>query len=65
MTAQGLLVNNEVNALQILLNRYTAAVTLIRGLGGGWDARSLPSDAELKGAKLPIDYGGQAVRPDE
>ncbi len=51
--AQGLLVNNEINALQILLNRYTAAVTLIRGLGGGWDARSLPSDSDLKGPSLP------------
>ncbi len=65
VTAQGLLVNNEVTALQVLLNRYTAAVTLIRGLGGGWDARALPSDSELKGPSLPIDFGGQAVRPDE
>lgn len=65
VTAQGLLVNNEVAALQVLLNRYTAAVTLIRGLGGGWDARALPSDSELKGPSLPIDTGGQAVRPDE
>ncbi len=65
VTAQGLLVNNEITALQVLLNRYTAAVTLIRGLGGGWDARALPSDSELKGPSLPIDYGGQAVRPDE
>ncbi|MDP4021626.1 efflux transporter outer membrane subunit [Methylobacterium sp. NEAU 140] len=65
VTAQGLLVTNEISALQVRLNRFTAAVTLIRALGGGWDARSLPSDAELKGPKLPIDYGGQAVRPDE
>lgn len=65
VTAQGLLVNNQITALQVLLNRYTAAITLIRGLGGGWDARSLPSDSELKGPSLPIDYGGQAVRPDE
>jgi len=64
VTAQGLLVNNEVAALQVLLNRYTAAVTLIRGLGGGWDARALPGDSELKGPSLPIDTGGQAVRPD-
>jgi outer membrane protein TolC len=65
VTAQGLLVNNEINALQVRLNRFTAAVTLIRALGGGWDTRSLPSDAELKGPSLPIDRGGQAVRPDE
>ena len=65
VTAQSLLVNNEVNALQVRLSRFTAAVTLIRALGGGWDVRSLPSDSELKGPSLPIDRGGQAVRPDE
>ena len=65
VTAQGLLVTNEIAALQVRLNRFTAAVTLIRALGGGWDARSLPSDTELKGPSLPIDRGGQAVRPDE
>jgi len=65
VTAQNLLVTNEVNALQVRLSRFTAAVTLIRALGGGWDARSLPSDSELKGPSLPIDRGGQAVRPDE
>jgi len=65
VTAQNLLVNNEVNALQVRLSRFTAAVTLIRALGGGWDVRALPSDSELKGPSLPIDRGGQAVRPDE
>jgi len=65
VTAQGLLVSNEINALQVRLSRFTAAVTLIRALGGGWDVRSLPSDAELKGPTLPIDRGGQAVRVDE
>ncbi|WP_409567510.1 efflux transporter outer membrane subunit [Methylobacterium sp. J-030] len=65
VTAQGLLVTNEINALQVRLSRFTAAVTLIRALGGGWDVRSLPSDSELKGPSLPIDRGGQAVRPDE
>ena len=65
VTAPGLLVTNEINALQVRLSRFTAAVTLIRALGGGWDVRSLPSDSELKGPSLPIDRGGQAVRPDE
>lgn len=64
VTAQNLQVTNEVAALQVLLNRFTTAVTLIRALGGGWDARALPSDSELKGPSLPIDRG-QAVRPDE
>ena len=64
VTAQNLQVTNEVAALQVLLNRFTTAVTLIRALGGGWDARALPGDSELKGPSLPIDRG-QAVRPDE
>ncbi len=64
VTAQALLINNEVTALQIRLNRFTTAVALIRALGGGWDARSLPTGEELKGVRLPID-GGSAVRTDE
>jgi NodT family efflux transporter outer membrane factor (OMF) lipoprotein len=64
ITAQALALNNEVAALQVRLNRYTTAVSLIRALGGGWDVRSLPRGPELLGARLPID-GGQAVRTDE
>ncbi|MBB2959708.1 NodT family efflux transporter outer membrane factor (OMF) lipoprotein [Methylobacterium sp. R2-1] len=64
VTAQALQINNEITALQIRLNRFTTAVSLIRALGGGWDARSLPTGEELKGVRLPID-GGSAVRTDE
>jgi len=64
VTAQALALNNEVVALQIRLNRFTTAVSLIRALGGGWDVRSLPSGGELKNARLPVD-SGQAVRTDE
>ena len=64
VTAQALQINNEITALQIRLNRFTTAVALIRALGGGWDARSLPTGEELKGVRLPID-GGSAVRTDE
>ena len=64
VTAQALALNNEVTALQIRLNRFTTAVSLIRALGGGWDVRSLPSGDELKEARLPVD-SGQAVRTDE
>ena len=64
VTAQNLALTNEVVALQVRLNRFTTAVTLIRALGGGWDARSLPSDAELKGPRLPIDLS-PAVRVEE
>ncbi|MGY2047085.1 efflux transporter outer membrane subunit [Methylobacterium sp. JK268] len=65
VTAQALALNNEVSALQILLNRFTNSVSLIRALGGGWEVRALPSGEELKGFRtLPIDTG-QALRTDE
>ena len=66
ITAQSLRVNNEVTALQIRLNRFTTAVDLMRALGGGWDARSLPTGEELKAEAfaLPIDKG-QALRTEE
>ncbi|TXN19693.1 efflux transporter outer membrane subunit [Methylobacterium sp. WL9] len=66
VTAQALLVNNEVTALQVKLNRFTTAVDLIRALGGGWDARSLPTGEELKerALDLPIDHG-QSVWTEE
>ena len=66
VTAQSLLINNEVTALQLRLSRFTTAVDLIRALGGGWDARSLPTGRELKDEafSLPID-NGPALRTDE
>ena len=66
VTAQSLLINNEVASLQIRLSRFTTAVDLIRALGGGWDARSLPTGKELKDEafSLPID-NKRAVRTDE
>jgi len=64
ITAQALLINAEVTSLQIQLSRFTTAVALIRALGGGWDARSLPTGEELKDTRVPLD-SGQAVRTDE
>ncbi len=62
VTAQALELNNEVTALQVLASRFTTAIDLIRALGGGWDASSLPEGGELKGFEpVPID-AGQAVR---
>ena len=64
VTALALLINNEITALQVRLTRFTTAVALIRALGGGWDARALPTGEELKGPRLPIDRG-TALRTDE
>lgn len=66
VTAQALQVNNQVAALQVKLSRFTTAVDLIRAIGGGWDARSLPTGEELKdkALDLPVDHG-QALRTEE
>ncbi|GLS43702.1 efflux transporter outer membrane subunit [Methylobacterium brachythecii] len=66
ITAQALQVNNEVAALQVKLSRFTTAVDLIRAIGGGWDARSIPTGEELKdkALDLPVDHG-QALRTEE
>jgi len=50
-TAQGLALNNERTAVQILSRRMTASVLLIRALGGGWDASQLPS-ADLQASTV-------------
>jgi NodT family efflux transporter outer membrane factor (OMF) lipoprotein len=42
-TAQGIALNNERTAVQILARRMTASVLLIQALGGTWDASQLPS----------------------
>jgi NodT family efflux transporter outer membrane factor (OMF) lipoprotein len=43
--------NNERTAVGILGQRLSAAVALIRALGGGWDAGELPAGIELRQPK--------------
>ena len=43
ITAQSAALSNERTAVQILGRRMTASVQLIKALGGGWDAKDLPS----------------------
>jgi NodT family efflux transporter outer membrane factor (OMF) lipoprotein len=43
VTAQTIELLNERNAIDILRRRMDASVSLIKGLGGGWDASTLPS----------------------
>jgi len=47
LTAQSTALSDERVAVQILGRRMTAAVLLIKALGGGWDASQLPSFAEV------------------
>jgi NodT family efflux transporter outer membrane factor (OMF) lipoprotein len=42
VTAQTIELLNERNAIDILRRRMDASVLLIKGLGGGWDASTLP-----------------------
>ncbi|MEO8566940.1 MAG: efflux transporter outer membrane subunit [Betaproteobacteria bacterium] len=43
VVAQATALSNERAALAILARRQTASVTLIKAIGGGWDAAPLPS----------------------
>ena len=51
--------NSEITALNILGRRMTAAVLLVKALGGGWDA-SAPSSVSRPG-----DAGGKQGKPRE
>jgi NodT family efflux transporter outer membrane factor (OMF) lipoprotein len=48
ITSQTIALTNERAAVTILRNRMTAAVQLIKGAGGGWNASTLPSPDALR-----------------
>ena len=43
VTAQAILLSDQQTALLIELDRLTASVTLVQGLGGGWNTARLPA----------------------
>jgi len=49
VTVQVIALNNSKTAVNILGNRLSAAVLLIKALGGGWNASGLPTDRDLAG----------------
>ncbi len=53
ITAQTAELTNERAALDILRRRMTAAVLLVKALGGGWDAGQLPSGKALLSSRVP------------
>jgi NodT family efflux transporter outer membrane factor (OMF) lipoprotein len=53
ITTQTIALSNEITAVGILSRRMTAAVQLVRALGGGWNASSLPAPATLRSAVQP------------
>jgi outer membrane protein TolC len=69
ITTQIIALNDEQSTITILQRRMTAAVDLIKALGGGWEASSLPSvdvlrsvsTADAKHAQKPD--AAEAKRP--
>ena len=52
ITVQTIALNNQRTAVTLLQRRMTAAVNLVVALGGGWDAKYLPTADELKDPAL-------------
>jgi NodT family efflux transporter outer membrane factor (OMF) lipoprotein len=52
ITTQAILLNDQQTAVGILQRRMTAAVDLIKAMGGGWDASTLPSGAAIRSVAL-------------
>jgi NodT family efflux transporter outer membrane factor (OMF) lipoprotein len=52
ITAETILLGNELNAIDILRRRMDASALLVKALGGGWDASKLPTF----GAQRVNDY---------
>jgi NodT family efflux transporter outer membrane factor (OMF) lipoprotein len=61
VTAQATALSDRQQFLTILESRFTASVTLIQALGGGWSATALPSGKHLgsEAASLPAEHAGQ------
>ncbi len=51
ITEQAILLQDQVQALNILTRRMSASVLLIEALGGGWDTSKLPTTKELVSSK--------------
>jgi NodT family efflux transporter outer membrane factor (OMF) lipoprotein len=47
ITAQSAALSAEVTQVQLLARRMTSSVALVKALGGGWNASSIPSAREL------------------
>lgn len=52
ITTQTILLNDQQTAVGILQRRMTAAVDLVKAMGGGWDASTLPSGAAIRSVAL-------------
>jgi NodT family efflux transporter outer membrane factor (OMF) lipoprotein len=61
ITAQSIALSDERTAVDILTRRMNSSVLLIKALGGGWDASSLPSFVS-KG-QTPASHSNPAATP--
>jgi len=61
ITVQIIALNDQQTAITILQRRMTAAVDLVKALGGGWDASTLPSADALRTATLADPKNTQNV----
>jgi NodT family efflux transporter outer membrane factor (OMF) lipoprotein len=52
ITTQEILLGDEQTAVSLLQRRLTAAVDLVKALGGGWDASTLPSGDAIRSREL-------------
>ncbi len=51
ITEQAILLQDQVQALNILTRRMSASVLLVKALGGGWDTSKLPTVQALQHGK--------------
>ncbi len=61
ITTQIIALNDQQNAISILQRRMTSAVDLIKALGGGWDASTLPSGNLIRTAAMGSPQNTQVV----
>jgi outer membrane protein TolC len=61
ITTQIIALGDQQTAITILQRRMSAAVDLVKALGGGWDASTLPSGNVLRSAALADPKSTQNV----
>ena len=64
LTAQILLLNNQVTAVNLRTSQMTTSVQLIEALGGSWDASQLPTPHDII-SQAPLNPPPPAARPDK
>jgi NodT family efflux transporter outer membrane factor (OMF) lipoprotein len=61
ITTQTIALSDQQTAVTILQRRMTAAVDLVKALGGGWDTSTLPSEGALRSIALADPKSTQEV----